>query len=446
MLIYLLLVLLILIWMFSYFFGKKDILNAPSTLCIVFIISVLNAIINKDIWNFDMGERTFFVILLGVFSFCLFYYIVFYCLYDIVKPKEKTRLSERNIYIENKKLFYFFLIELVGLILIYSELQGFAGDSIGEKIYSYRVSVFLNQENENRIPVYVQFFIDFCSSASMLLIYKVLLDYFLSKIINIKYIILIFLSLMLSVSTGGRGFSVFFIIATIVMSYIFYMRKNNWQLRLNLKKICIIIMVPASLLILFSTVGILIVGRYDEFDNGLSIFDNAWRLLSMYIGAPLKLLDLYLYTDYKEVGSFYPVIGAETFNSLYKWIGNKFDIGYLNMDFIGGGFRYDNGFMLGNVYTMFRPYVADFGILGVIVLTGIMGGVFAYIFFKIKYKFNINNRNIEYPLVFYSYIFISVMLSFFNDWFYSWFLTIIIIKIIVYWKVFEFIFVEKVIK
>lgn len=441
MLIYLLLVLLILIWMFSYFFSKKDILNAPSVLCIVFIISVLNAIINKDIWNFNMGERTFLVILLGVFSFCLFYYIVFYCLYNIVKPKEKTRLLEQNIYIENKKLFYFFLIELVGLILIYSELQGFAGDNIGEKIYSYRVSVFLNQESENRIPVYVQFFIDFCSSASMILIYKVLLDYFCKNIFNIKYIGLIFLSGILSMSTGGRGFSVFLIIATSVMSYIFYMKKHNWQFRLNLKKICILILLPTVLVFSFSTIGLLVVGRYNEFDNGLSIFENAWRLLSIYIGAPLKLLDLYLYTDYKDVGSYYPVIGAETFNNLYKWIGNKFDINYLNMDIVGSNFRYDNGFMLGNVYTMFKYYVADFGILGVIVLSGIMASIFAYMFFKIKYTTSKNKIN--YIIIIYSYIFISVALSFFSDWFYNFFITIGTLKTIIYWKIFEYFFVEK---
>lgn len=441
MLIYLLLVLLILIWMFSYFLGKKDILNAPSTLCIVFIISVLNAIINKEIWNFDMGERTFLVILLGIFSFCLFYYIVFYYLYNIVKIKEKTTLSNNNIYIKKKKLFYFFLIEVIGLILIYMELQGFAGDSIGEKIYSYRVSVFLNQENENRIPVYVQFFIDFCSSASMILIYKVLLDYFSKNIFSIKYIGLIFLSGILSMSTGGRGFAVFLIIATIIMSYIFYMKKHNWRFNLNLKRICIIILLPTILLFLFSTIGILLVGRYNEFDNGLSIFENAWRLLSIYIGAPLKLLDLYLYTDYKDVGTYYSIIGAETFNNLYKWIGIKFNISYLDMKLVGNNFRVDNGFMLGNVYTMFKYYVADFGILGVIVLSGIMGSVFAGIFFKIKY---IKNKSkIDYTVIIYSYIFISVALSFFSDWFYNFFITIGTIKTIIYWKIFDYFFVEK---
>lgn len=444
MLIYLLLIILLLVWELIYFLGEKDILSAPSVLCLVFIISTTNAIINKDIWNFNMGERTFLVILIGIISFCIGYFVIYYCLKSLKKPKTITRIENKIVEIKNIKLALFVVIEIIGMILVYTYINslGYSG-SFSEKIYMYRVNAFLEGETDDKIPSYIQFVIDFCSMASIILIFKCCTDYFVKKIINIKVIFVILLAAILSMMTGGRGFTVILLISTFVMCYVFYMRKHSWKFNLTIKKLLCMVGVPSILLILFSSIGILLVGRTNEFENNISMLDNVWRLLSIYIGAPLKLLDLYLYTDYSDVGSKYPLIGYETFGGMYHWILPKLGITSLNMPLIGAGFRTDNLFMLGNVYTMFRYYMADFGFLGVGCLSGIMGCVFAYVFFRVKYIYHTNKKNIEYTLIFYSYIFISVALSFFSDWFYNWLLTVIIIKTIVYWKLFEFLFVEK---
>lgn len=444
LLIYLLLTLLVLIWLIAYIFSKKDIVSAPCLLSLCYIICVIVSIVNMDLWNFHIGELTVWVILLGISSFCIGYFFIYYFFIKTKKNLKMTSVPSERVHITNKAIYGFILIELIGIALIYNFLQSFPGDSIFEKIYYYRFNIFFDNSSEDRLPSYMQFFIDFSISSSFIIIYKVILDYYLLKKWNIKCVCSIFLAMMISMMTGGRGSSIFLVVGIVIMSYVFYMKKHNWIFELNLKKIILLISIPVVGILIFSMLQLL-VGRDFVLDSGniSQSISNIWQSISMYLGAQIKLLDLYLYTDYKQAGTYYSLIGAETFSNLYIWLGTKLGINSWIVSSVGSGFRADNGVELGNVYTMFKFYVADFGLFGVSVLSGIMGGFFGYIYFRIKYIIFINKKNVDYILIAYSYIFISVALSFFTDWFYNYFFSVITIKTILYWKIFEWLFINK---
>ena len=78
MLIYLLLVLVLFIFFLSYVLVNKDIFAPPVVFSGVFVIAILVAIPNLELWAFDMGERTFIVLFLGIYSFCIGYFIIYF--------------------------------------------------------------------------------------------------------------------------------------------------------------------------------------------------------------------------------------------------------------------------------------------------------------------------------------------------------------------------------
>lgn len=72
-----------------------------------------------------------------------------------------------------------------------------------------------------------------------------------------------------------------------------------------------------------------------------------------------------------------------------------------------------------------------------------MGAVFGYLYYHIKYS---NLRSIEnkinYKLIIYIYLYIGISLSFFSNFFYETLVNIQFIKVLIYFKMFEFIFIK----
>lgn len=446
MLLYLLLFSIIFLWMIAYILNKKDVLSPPNTICFSFIIAILFGICNIKTWNFYMGERTFWVVIIGIISFFIGYFFIYY--YMELKYKNMYITNVNNgVIIKNIKLYLFIFIECITFFLIYHTINSIPGESLGEKILISRVSSLNSEQavDEYMINPMVYFLYWFCYSGTIIIIYKCIVDYIFNGIIEKKFFIVFLLMILMTLLLGTRGNIIYLCIVAVVMGYMLWLKKYKWKKRLSKKFFIKGIIITFLVVFLFATIGLIVIGREEqltEFSNDL--LENVFFQLSIYIGAPLKLLDLYLYTDY-GVDENFPVPGYATFGQFYRFIGRR--LGFDNwseVNVLSTEFRIDNTVMLGNVYTMFMRYIEDFGLFGLFILCLIMGIFFAYMYEKIKYN-KFNRKNINMHLIIYAYLFKALVLAFFSEAFYNnlgWDLFRVLISL----KVFEIIFIDYPVK
>lgn len=442
MLIYLLLVLVLFIFFLSYVLVNKDIFAPPVVFSGVFVIAILVAIPNLDLWAFDMGERTFMVLFLGIYSFCIGYFIIYFFRKHLNKKLKLTGLVNSNIYIKKYKLIVIFFIQVITLYLFYQDVSMIAanmggGDTLTEKIFLYRINMILNENEYGNASSLTSYLFLICQVFIYILMYNFCEIYFNEKKINKKILFLIIVGLSIQILNGARGPLIDTLVSFFIMMYIFKMKKDKWQKMLSLKKIILMVLFLILFLVLFSSVGLMLVGREGQIQDA-DILLGIWNQISMYIAAPLKLLDLYMYTDYtKESIAF----GIETFRSIYEFL-SRYSLTSVQMsNLISSEFQSDNGQDLGNLYTVFRPYVSDFGYIGVISLSLLEGMVYAFIYFSIRYK-NVFNK-INYNIVLYVFLFIPLFRVFCLEQFYRNIINLDFIKLIIFYKMIECIFLSK---
>lgn len=450
MLLYLLLFSIIFLWMIAYILNKKDVLSPPNTICFSFIIAILFGICNIKTWNFYMGERTFWVVIIGIISFFIGYFFIYY--YMELKYKNINIVNVDNeVIIKNSKLYLFIFIECITFILIYHTINDIPGESIGEKILMSRVAsstAALNTEldvDEYKVNSMVYSLYWFCYAGTIMVLYKCVIDYISREKIQKKFFLVFLLMILMTLLLGTRGSIIYLIITGFIMVYMLWLKKYKWEKRLSKKFFLKVFFIVLVVVFLFSTIGLIIVGREEQLNEfSGSLLENVFFQLSIYIGAPLKLMDLYLYTDY-GIDENFPIPGYATFGQFYRFIARRigFD-NWIDVNILSTEFRTDNTVMLGNVYTMFMKYVEDFGFLGLVILCLIMGIIFAYMYERIKYN-KFNKKNIDMCLIIYAYLFKALILAFFAELFYAnvdW----SFIRILISFKLFEFIFIECSIK
>lgn len=443
MLIYLLLLLIILLWLISYIFTKKDIFSPPSVFCGIFIVSILFCIPNLEKWNFDMGERTFFVVFLGILFFCIGYFFFYSSKRILSRQLVLQEYEIKKIIIPTYKIIIFTFLQFFTICLIYIALNEYPGNTIFERIMSYRISILDTNGYDSKMPTYIMSLYSFCYVGTQIIMYILVNNFNITPKIKSIYIINILLIVMMSFMFGNRTQVMGIMVYFIVIMYIYYLRKNMWNVKIKLKTYIKILAIVILVLIAFPTVGMFLVGRGDEnYFSQMNIINLVWEQLSIYIGAPLKLLDLYLYTDYGMNYNF-PIAFA-TFKEFYSWVGMKLNIiEWVNTTEIGG-FRYDNGISLGNVYTTFRDFFVDFGFIGVVIFSFIMGCIMAYVFIKVKYKSSvIDNSKIDFALIIYAYIFSEFIFSFFTNRIFSLIFSYPFLKAIISIVIFSYLFIEK---
>lgn len=435
-----------LFWLISYIFTKKDILSLPSIFCGTFIISILFALPNLEKWNFNMGERTFGVVSLGILSFCVSFFIIYY--FFVIKNKDLKYIKDfPTVDIARKKIYLFLIMQVITALLVYIEISKIAAlygmtDSLADKILAYRVNYVMEGDSEAKLPSYIEWLYGLSYFGTYIIIYKIACDYYNKIKINKIYVLVIFMEIIISLLFGNRGFSINLLIYLSILYYIFYLRKSSWFINIKKTRIIKIGIVIILGLILFPTLGAYIIGRASEdfLDEDMVMY--IWDSLSVYIGAPLKLLDLYLYTDYTDVTNM--PLGFATFQNIYSWIALKLNIVNWQVINLGLEFRVDNFAFLGNVYTTFRPFMMDFGFIGVVFFSSIMGAFSAVFYYLIKYKRSLWNRsNIDYYTIFYGYLFCQILFSFFANRFYNNIFSFNMMKNIILCFIFEYIFIKS---
>ena len=444
MLLYVFIIFLVFMVFLSYHLSDKDIMSAPVVLCIGFLLAAIMCVPYKTKWYFDMHVETLMVLVLGVISF----FGGYFCLIK----KERTLSAEKNtlpyIEISWEKTLLFVAIQLFAIYESYAYIDIVANlfgmtENFAMKIVAYRLSVVANNGMLDipPIPKLLAYPRTFSYMGGLLFVYKLAADRLNYKKWDKKCLLVCVGTLTLSLMEGSRGaILIHIVIPYITFYYVLKMRQTGWKQNFikwsNIVKV--FVSAFAGMIIFFTSLTLVGRGSDIEFNSIGNIIEESTEQLSVYMGAELKLLDIYITDEYHPPKNTF--VGEYTFDGFYGWLNKKIGKNVVDDDF---GFRTVNGIFLGNVYTMFRPYYADGGMLGVIIFSMIMGMFFSHVYSRIKVNAFYNEYGIDPYLLIYGYIYYAVLLSFFSNWFYKEWSIVILQNLISYFFITRLFFTRK---
>jgi oligosaccharide repeat unit polymerase len=145
----------------------------------------------------------------------------------------------------------------------------------------------------------------------------------------------------------------------------------------------------------------------------------------VYAGGSIPLLDSYLMSPADRSSIF----GKETLFSVNRFLGSTLNIPDLvyikHLEFR----RSFNGYNMGNIYTAFRRYLADFGYVGMVLLTVLHATFFSWLHRRVRSK---DRRGaLDFGLLVLAYLSPSLFLYSIDDRLYPVFLSVNTLKILV---------------
>lgn len=433
--IYLLTALLLILLVTMIVYYKKDILEPSIIFTFSFLLLSIMATLNAKRFELGLHNNTFYVVLGGVLTFVITSLLV-KIIYNKVKkvgPIKDDKLYK--IIKPNKYILIAFLVFSVVFCFVYVYYIMKAVDvkftgisSAMTAISKYDSISKFTEDFSVKLPFLVFNIRVLFIGVGYWLLYVIISNFILFKKKNILEMICVTPCIILSLLEGSRTPTLYMIITAIIVYLIIASKKKGYGKILSPKLIIIILAIGALFICLFKPTAKLL---------GRKIDDNFSEYISIYCGAQLKNLDIYLNNNHVNNNI---VPGAQTFSSIIASYGNKIGFkGYKE-------YRLDLPFQsvgevsLGNVYTTFYPYIYDFGYIGLVILVMIMAIISQVIYEAIK-RISLG----KYPksiIILYGYIGTSLLLSFFSNKFYENVFSLSILKNVVVWLLCDLIFIK----
>lgn len=399
MLIYILLLCFILILISSYFLFKKEIMHPAIIFIAMYTFSVLCAVCNVEKWGIQMSTMTFILLLFGAIEFIAVSYIT----QKIYRKKTKSKeIKYKMKKIEVPRLILYAIIiytiiviclQLLVVLDVASKYSGFTGLSDALTIYKEHTSYNKDVDIPSYLTIMHCGVIAAAFSITLIYINNFLLEkesklkYIKS---NIIYIIPAILFVILYLLQSNRGMIIDFVVSMLTIGILLWTQKSNWKKYVKIKTIITIGIIGVIGLIIFYYSASLI-GRI----NTKSMFDY----ITYYCGGSIECFNQYVNSE-KQVKM---VRGEETFYSLILNL-DSFGITDYELGERESGhleFIYYEDEMVGNIYTAYRRWMNDFGILGIVVFQGIMAAFFTILYNKIRYN---NGKSGNLWILIYGYL------------------------------------------
>jgi len=406
----------------SYFlFGRR--LSAPAILFIApLILAVLDGFIYYKQWRFNLSCITSLLVIFGTLSFIVGCASIslFYRRVTISSVNKVQR-----IYLDNKVYALFFVLCILCSAATFLSIRqlvvsfGYPASSFSDIIGSYNeLSKFGDEDiSVHGIGAYAY---EVVFGIGLVFAYLAARDIAIAHARCSKPCVLVFLTSALCVLIeGSRSVAITMFVAFAVL-FLMFLQATNQLKRFSDIKAQTIVLVPGIILVaaIVFLNSLNLLGREGGSETSTPLYD-----LSIYLGAPLKNLDLALLEGTSQPSFF----GQGTFRYLYSTLAKfGFDAPPYSTDF---GFRAINGYFLGNVYTAFYNPIVDFGFIGgcfALFLTG----MFVQLIYEYSYNHICLNR-ITFSSVVYGFFAYNIFFSFFADMFLATFFSTVALKKIV---------------
>ena len=380
--------------LFSYLYFDQEIGHPSVLLNAAFAFGALCCAYNTDTWGVDLSKQTVYVIV-GLNALFVAVGMFFRRAPErkVSKAGGRDRAGEASTgddlangssklrFIDVPPLTFLIIValELISLYVLYRgivSIGGLAGggDSYSELLRSYRNATIF--DNDQQLPFFADKGRKFCDCVSY--VFLLALAFNLSEDIRSfrrygHYLIPIVIGASAALLNGGRLQLLLLTLAGVFLWIFIGEWKDGWRRRASLRKVFLIAGVVAALLGIFYVVR-LAVGRTTT---------GSWGFLdyiTMYAGGPIQLLDMYLRDPAPSSG----ITGSETF---YTALANLSNYGLMSLPGLPSvqlEYRYSNGLVVGNVYTAYRRWIADYGIRGAAALCALMSIFFHWFYYRFK--------------------------------------------------------------
>ena len=418
---YLLFFEIVLILIFTYSFVDHDFLSPVNIYLLFSVVSIFSMFLFYSEWNVEeYGIYTVFVYLLGSVFFVLG------C--GIAKLMSSRNVSQRSVErvnletSERIEISYFKIVIVIGISLLavygtYSFLKKLVGgvsiSTIGMAINRYR---YLNGQGQLvgddsksslwRLFSYMSAAFSYC--CIFIVIKNAVNRQFKKK--DLLLVIPFVLRILENLLQASRGGVIYMIFAAVMSWFISMKYKGGWRKKINSKVMKILIRVGIVFIPLFF-LSLIFMGRYDT----LKGFDFK-NVSLIYLSGGVRNLDQFL----KAPTVAPSVFGEETFVTLHKNLYISSGIGHNVVRFLE--FRTINGKNIGNIYTSYRRFYHDFGLIGIFIFPLLEGIIISSLYYGINRSYN--NNKINFREVLYCYLSYTTMYMVIDDTFYSTWISI----------------------
>lgn len=410
--LYLLIISIGLLLLLNIILFQRDLISPPIVVCAVFFLSSLCSLYNQKYWNFDLQIQTYCTIVYGLFLFSFFSFATQQIFKKVHNTYEVKTSGSQIIHIENYKLTcsilfvmiisIWYAFEIIRIAKRYGVVSSISSiTSIYRRISSYGVLSVDDSVNFICKQLY-----KLVSAISYVNLYIFFNNTIITKKIksNIKFLIPCIIYLMFSLISASRNFIINAISCMIFMYYILYYKIKFKKKNISFK---FVISCFASL---FAFCCVFFFTR--ELVGRSSNSDPIYYITS-YAGGSIPLLDSFLQNPPAKSS----IWGKETFYSINSFIGRYFNIEKLQYITHHEFRNAPSGMSMGNVYTVFRRMLYDFGYTGMSFLYSICAIIYTYIYAKIKYCINL--KHVDLRVIFYSYISFGLTMQFYEESFYA---------------------------
>lgn len=399
---YLLLFLLFILFIMSYYFSGKDFFAPATVQVIVFAFAALMSIILVDELSIDYTFHLNTVLLItSSMALSVLIGAVIHDVFIRIKVRQPSQRSQRAVPISGPKSILPLVIIAVTIMLMVLQIYRVTGSrgELSDAMVTYNWLNSHTTELDARTPpllrqlqhvVYALFIV---YGFNLIKFFEIL-----PKLKRVSNIVIIVLCALCELLMGARSAAINNIVACVVMFHLLRIQKMGKYKTYTLKFIVKIAIFGVVILWLFAASRALV---------GRSTSKGAFFHISFYIGSGILNLDTYLQN---------PIYNNDVFGkyTFFNLIANLRNFGAdIPLYTVHQEYRTFQGISMGNVYTFLRIYYADFGIVGVYVLHALVTVIMSTFYEYAKKK-----RGNECILLF-SMMYYTVVLSFFAERFFS---------------------------
>lgn len=403
---------------------KGEFLSPSFIFPAVFFVAVVNGLTNYSKWSFELSWTTTAVIAGGSFLFVLSGLVVRYLLRGKrVESDGQNTLASIDLpawcYIGYIALQLVVFGATVYCVISAAKSKGIDG-SILEIINKY-ADKSKHSDMGLRVPLLINLMNSLCQALGMVLAFILANNYAARKCFlpaDALPAVALIAMIVGSMAEGSRGIAMMQVIVLVVLIVLMQQVANCGKMKFDKHLIILGCSALACCAVLFFGITLVRGTTYSMYYN-----------LSIYLGAPIKNLDLYLSTQWQAPAVF----GA---NVLYAFYGSlrKVFPGLIPTYVLDNPYHSVNKLPLGNVHTTFYAFIHDFHFIGVVVCTVIMA-VCLQVLYEMCFTKHGKTIVSRLLIITYGYLSYTVLFSFFSNKFYETVLRIGFLEFLVIWLV-----------
>lgn len=361
---------------------EKNIFN-PMTLFFSYWLIVIS-LASLELYDiYSISQQAYFIIAIGMFSFACGYSITLktpaFITYNNSKPNSKYTVRYKPFIIINIFIIIFLLLRLIDVINLLN--QGYSWWLIRLMVTSVEKDLALWGGSELNLYIYTYLVSPFVYLA----VPTAIIDYFIEKKSRLFVLTTLIVMVLFSIVTVSRNILVFSIIYFIFTSIIYGKQLNlSEKIKKRLKKTPIIIILPIT--------GIAVITLLRKADA------NFLKEAYVYLAGAIPSLSIRLTESFAEIRT-YGFLTTRGFTRIFYIILDKIGIDYPEnyhkaqdiLDNLELFIPIGKDIKMNAYATLFYHFYIDGGILGVIILSMLLGYIFRKAYQGIKYNINIRN-------------------------------------------------------